>query len=174
MLFLAAQPKQSSPGYGWFTKTDVLAFLDLTQAGFDKSVRPRLPESAISGGGKGKTVWFHGPTVFSERAKQVARIDPDLIDDEAVTPSDSPALERYRLAKAKLAEHEYAVKEGSYLERDMVLEGMNRCAAHIHRGAEALQRQYGNEAADFLREALTEFKRELSDWLGNTQPDATE
>ena len=72
---------------------------------------------------------------------------------------ESATLERWRLAKAKLAEIELEEKVGTLLILDDVLEWANMMA-HVMRGVgERLQRSFGQAAADVLNEGIDDLDR---------------
>jgi hypothetical protein len=71
----------------------------------------------------------------------------------------SPALERYREERAKLARIERLEREGSVIPRGMVHEVNARLASILRRAGEALQRQFGPDAAMILNDALEDFAR---------------
>ena len=80
-------------------------------------------------------------------------------DDPLLAAGDSPGLERYRLAKAELAELELQVRKGTLIPIDAVKDTIARWSALIRRMGEALGKRFGNEAAELLNETLMECRR---------------
>lgn len=87
--------------------------------------------------------------------------DPDLAVD-----ADSPALERYRLAKARLTELELERQTAATINRDAMKVGLAEIAKMIRQGCEALQRQFGREAHQVIDEVLEDVQRKTSELLG--------
>ena len=88
-------------------------------------------------------------------------------DDGLLGGENSPALERYRDERAKLARLERLEREGKLLPRDRVHEGLSRLAVVLRQAGDVLQRQFGTEPAAVLEEALTDYEQEVSDWLND-------
>ncbi|WP_437203483.1 hypothetical protein [Planctomicrobium sp. SH664] len=85
-----------------------------------------------------------------ERRLSQSGQDPELIDGG----EDSPALEEYRRWRAKLAELEFRRQEGRLVELDVLNPMLSKSAALFRRACETLERRFGTEAADILREAI--------------------
>ena len=78
-------------------------------------------------------------------------------DDPALDgPSDSPALERYRAAKADLAEMQLERERGELISRDHVRAALGRWAGPLRRAGEILEKQHGQSARKVLDEALAQ------------------
>lgn len=88
-------------------------------------------------------------------------------DDDLTGPSDSPGLERYRLAKAKLAELELAKQKRSVMSRDMARETLGRIASLFRRYGERLSKRHGPEEAVLFNEALGEAHRVIVQEFGD-------
>ena len=78
---------------------------------------------------------------------------------------NSPATERYREAKAALAELDLAERRKELLARSQVHGFMSSFAAVIRRANEALARQYGAGAQQLLNEALDDGQRLIDRWI---------
>lgn len=83
-------------------------------------------------------------------------------NDDGLVGPDSPALERYRDEKAKLAQLDRFEREGKLLPRDLVHEKLGRLGLILRRAGEQLQRKYGPDAQQTLDEALDDFEREIA------------
>ena len=86
-------------------------------------------------------------------------IKPEVIDDPLLTEGDSPGLERYRQAKASLAEIELEKMRGNVLPLETVRENLARWASLIRRMGETLGKRHGPEAARVVNETLEECGR---------------
>lgn len=80
--------------------------------------------------------------------------DPLLVADV-----DSPGLERYRLAKAALAELELEERKGSLIPLEKVRDVLSRWSSLIRRMGESLSKRFGKDAAELLNETLAECRR---------------
>jgi phage terminase Nu1 subunit (DNA packaging protein) len=75
-------------------------------------------------------------------------------DDPLLEDGDSPALERYRLAKAKLAELDLETRKGQLIERDKARDIFSRWAVLVRRMGERLAKRFGPDAAATVNETL--------------------
>jgi hypothetical protein len=81
-------------------------------------------------------------------------------DDALMQGPVTPALERYRAARADRERLAYQRDLGKWIERSLVHERLVRLANILRQTGEALQRQHGSDALAILQEALADFERE--------------
>ncbi len=96
-----------------------------------------------------------------------------VADDELLADGDgSPALERYRLARAQQEEIKLQTMRSDYVSIDDIRTLLMETAA-LYRGAtERLIREFGNDAGDIIATAIDEADHRWSQrWSGDT-PDA--
>jgi hypothetical protein len=74
----------------------------------------------------------------------------------------SPALEKYREARAALAELDLQERQRDLLPRQAVHEVFGRIASRLRDAGEQLGREHGSEAHDVLTEALDDAEREVA------------
>lgn len=98
---------------------------------------------------------------WRERRLSGVSDDPDLCGD------DSPSLERYRAAKAALAEYDLEQKKGSLVALQFAAELVMRAASQLKRAGEVLGRRFGEEARGVLNDALGECEREAAAWVSS-------
>jgi phage terminase Nu1 subunit (DNA packaging protein) len=97
-------------------------------------------------------VWARGEGPWRQHAKQQPiDVDPLLGDD-----SDSDALERYRLAKAKHAELDLEERRKELIERSKCRDALARWASLIRRMGEVLSKRHGVSAAKTVNLTLEE------------------
>jgi len=101
-------------------------------------------------------------------ATNSTRLNAPDSDDPMMGGVASPALERYREERAKLARLERLQKEGSLLPRDELHQAHGKMAAVIRSAGEILRRQFGPEAGDVMTEALDDVQREIDRAFGET------
>lgn len=79
---------------------------------------------------------------------------------------DSPALERYRLARAKGEELTLLERQGELLRREIVHAELGRLAALLRAAGEQLDREFGPDAAQVINDTLDAFERTSGERLG--------
>jgi hypothetical protein len=139
----------------WFTRGEAAALVALSTRQFDEAIRPLIEKSSIRGGGK--TLRFAGPGVVSAMLAYRSETAKPPVDDDVdplLAIGDSPALERYRLGKAKMIEMDLAEREKATVQLDALREGFRPFASILRSAGERLARQYGNDAAAIYNEAL--------------------
>lgn len=116
---------------------------------------------------RGRQNFFNGRALIDayadrpRRGRQPhARIPPPA-DAELFSGSDSPALERFRLARAEQVELDLARQRGQLLPREEVHAWMARLGGTLRATCETLQRQFGRQAAAMIQEALDDYEREV-------------
>lgn len=88
-------------------------------------------------------------------ADNAQRLSAPHTDDPLLAGSNSPALERYRLARAAREELELAARRGELLDVDELLTWYDaEVAAPIRRSLEALQSQFGPAAMQLVAKSL--------------------
>ena len=105
--------------------------------------------------------WWHD--FLAENGHRLAGPKPD---DPMLAGVDSPALERYREERAKLARLDRLAREQSLLPRDSMREVLGRIARILRSAGESLGRQYGPDAQDLLNEALDDYSGEVETFFG--------
>lgn len=94
------------------------------------------------------------------------------VDDDEMGDADSPGLERYRLAKAALAELDLAERQKTLLPADTVRDSVNAIALAFRQAGETLQRQFGVEAHAILESAVSEAEAQINDMFGSDEHDS--
>lgn len=95
--------------------------------------------------------WLRQSGPWRQHHRQIED-DPDL----AITGGDSPNLERYRAAKAAIAELDYAERQKELIARDKVKSLFARWASVLRRMGERISKRFGNEAALTVNDSLRE------------------
>lgn len=88
---------------------------------------------------------------------------PSADEDPLLANGDSPGLERYRMAKAQLAEMDLAEREGKTLLVEAVRAGMAAICLPLRGTFEEIQRRFGPDALKVLNDALTTAERKIND-----------
>jgi len=101
--------------------------------------------------------WLHD--FLAENARRLATVEGE---DPMAGPT-SPALERWREEKYRLARLERMEREQLLLPRDLVHQGLTRMAAIFRRLGDTMQRLHGRAAHQLVDEALDDCQREIDD-----------
>jgi hypothetical protein len=87
-------------------------------------------------------------------------------DDELLAGGDSPALERYRDERAKLAKLDRLEREQELLPRDKTHAGLIQIASILRTMGEQLQKKFGPEAQEMVDNALENAARTIEELFG--------
>jgi len=162
----------------WLTRQQAADLCGLSTRQFDEAIRPQAIKAEK---GTGKKLLLNAKAIVAalvayrvEQAKPA--IDPTSDDPLLSTAAgDSPSLERYRLAKAKLAEHDLSEREKVLVRADLLNEAIRAGVAVNRATGDRLSRQFGNAAGEIFNEGLEEFLaaalRVLKDNDGPAKPD---
>jgi hypothetical protein len=93
--------------------------------------------------------------------------DMDAQDAAMLAAGVSPALERYREERARIAKFQRQQMERDLLPRDAVHQNLARIASLLRGAGEQLQRDCGPEAATILEDALEAATREIEMMFGS-------
>lgn len=93
-------------------------------------------------------------------------VRPESDDPLMGDSGDSPGLERYRLAKAELAEMDALERRGQLISTEKAKTILDRWAMVIRRMGEGLGRRYGAEAATEVNLALGECEHIVHEFDG--------
>lgn len=133
----------------------------------DKQFRRLLPESAVRK--ERRAVYYYAPVLvglYMESQTQSASFR-QLGDDPLLDSGDSPALERYRAAKAEIAEFDLAVRRKEVLMKDSLLEALNTGAAGLRALIERWERRQRAAEAEEVRDAVHQGISALSKVVGD-------
>jgi len=140
--------KKAEPEKGWASVRQISDVLGISVQGISQSYLPMLETKDVDESGR--------PTLL--RCKAVLDIYVSRRADQFLEPlqdgGDSPALERYRLAKAKLAELDLHLRKNDLIERDKAKEIFLRWAVLVRRMGERLSKRFGPDAAATVNETL--------------------
>ena len=105
--------------------------------------------------------------LIRERAIVVGTTSQPVDDDAAMLAAGtSPALERYREARARIAELQADEAEGTYVHVEKMQRGMQAMAAIMRDAGSRLQKQCGPDAKLILDEHLDAFEAMIPELFG--------
>ncbi len=169
----AAVGAKSPPGGGaearreraWISKGQMLLVWDVSEQVFDRNIRPHFPLDCVRQ--QKNRVWFYSRGCIEGYLRRPLAVDAE--DAEMYAGFDSPALEKFREARAGLANLDLKEREKELVSRTDMRTGLARLGA-LYRGVgEKLQRKYGPEAADLLNEVMDEAEREFRGMFGEEE-----
>lgn len=106
--------------------------------------------------------WIHD---FLAKHKNVIRAAGG--DDPLMIGGDSQGLERYRLARAEMAEYELDERRKIMMRKADVYEGLEMVAGILRRAGGRLQREFGAGALQIMHEALDDADRKVRELFGS-------
>lgn len=155
---------------GWTTVREAADLLGITPQGIRASYIPSLTDSDIR---RGKPLRVRFVAIVDIlTARRVAELAREAANGDQLLAGDSPALERYRLAKAKHAELDLENRRGQLIDRTKCREVLGRWAAILRRTGEVLSSRYGNDTAEEMNDALKECAIVVNDLRPNGAADA--
>ena len=150
---------------GFVRVAQLAEVLAISTQSIRQSLLPCLPSDAIRGD---RPKLVHGPTaVIAWVQKQSPKRVVGDADPLMAVTTDSPALERYRTARAEREEIEVKRLRGVLVAVDRVHDFHTRFAGIIRGAGERLQREYGDGPRRVLDEALGDALRVLVECLGD-------
>jgi len=78
------------------------------------------------------------------------------VADDMLVGESSPALERYRTARAGLAELDLEREQKTHVALADLGPALSRFTARLRQAGEILQRRFGSDASDILNDAIEE------------------
>ena len=153
----AGSKVKSQSKRAWVTRQTLADVFGVTAGGLDKLVKVLdLSSDAVAGQGT-KDLRYHGRAVLDAwRAAAVEAAVAKTDGDPMLSGSASPALERYRDEKAKLAKLDRLEREGTLVEIGIVHRMVDDFIVHLRRASERLQTECGDRAYEIYVAALAE------------------
>ena len=151
----------------WLSHHTVARLCGLSTSQFNRSIRPLVTDPSAERK-RGRAVVLRARDyvrAWCEHKIAEARLPADGDELLAADGTDSPALERYRAARAGLAELELHERVGRLIPRDEYRAAGTRLSSHIQAAGMDLQVKFGPEAHQILEERLDEFDRDLDEFI---------
>jgi len=134
-----------------------------TPQNFRQTILPLVPASCQKKDGRRLLVFGRGclEAWYANRLRK--EIDRDPMEGDG----ESPSIERWRHARADLAELELEAKKGNLVRREEIHKGLVELAARLRQFGETLQRDFGADAHRLLEELLDDYQREVDRLSGH-------
>jgi hypothetical protein len=111
------------------------------------------------------------PALHEFLAANARKLAGEEGSDPLMSGVASPALERYREERAKLARLDRLERERSLLPRESIHDGLTQIASILRAAGETLQRQFGPDALDVLHGALDDAQKTIDALCFDADPD---
>lgn len=149
----------------WLSKQDAADLLGKQDGFIRAQIIPRLPDEAKKRGrGRGAPWSLLGSAVVCAYVQYIAEAATG--DPDSYSVSDSPALERQRIARARLLEYELAERRRELISVELLQRATEAAFLPLRKFAEEQIREHGNGTADAWTDAVEEFSRELENVVG--------
>lgn len=152
------------------TQAQICAVVGVGQRELQRRWLSVVPIDAVvgSGGRKRYTLAALGAIVTGllQRERESGRSGLDCDGD--LFGEDSPALERYRTARAELAELDLEVRRAKLLDREKLENQWNAGAVALRNAGERLQMRFGDEAVSLYNEGVSDFARAVTDAINGS------
>ncbi len=156
----------SASDRGWFSTGVMCEILGVGRSALSETWTRTAPPSAIRRN-PGRPTLYHAAEIIRHRidrtateAAERAGADPDMAG------ADSPALEQYRAAKARLAELDLAQRRRELLPVGELRQAHAVVSDTLRRAGESLGRMFGAAAQKILDDALTDGEHAVAAVLG--------
>ena len=137
-----------TPKDSWITMDEAARFLNITRQGVQNSYLPVLEKRDVDRDQKPMRVRAAAILDIATSRRATAQEEP------LMSEGNSPALERYRLAKAKLAELDLHLRKNDLIEVARAKEVFLRWSVLVRRMGERLSKRFGPDAAATVNETL--------------------
>ena len=158
--------KAGTPGRGWYQADELAGLCGRSRSDWDKRIRVHLTDAEVRR--CGRKVWYWGRAAVEQHVRLVSRRYVRGEEPEGWLAGDnSPALERYRTARAEREEMTVQTLQRELVPRAELRAGLARLAEILQRCGETLARDYGPGAMEVLERALAGFGAEVARGMGD-------
>jgi hypothetical protein len=143
---------EERPGPEWFSQAECSRFLNVSTTQFARKYRGMVRDDNRKR--TGRVVWIRGRSLVDAIARESSAVAADMDGDPLLSGATSPALERYREERAKMARLQRLEKEEALVPRDELRHVFATMTSVIRRAGEKLQKQFGVKARKILDKAI--------------------
>jgi hypothetical protein len=149
----------------WLSKQDAADLLGKQHEFIRSQIIPRMPDSGKRRSrGRGAPWELLGSALVAAFVEYVA--ESATGDPECYSSTSSPAMERQRLARARMLEWELAERQKQLISVELFQQVTEVAFLPLRRFAEQQIKEHGNGTADAWREAVEEFARKIESVIG--------
>lgn len=150
-------PMRGAPGE-WFDRDTMAAIFGMRVTNFDKGPRRYAADEDVAlDANNGRRLLFHAPSIIKRwAAAKYGGLDDASPEDRLLLASnpDSPALERWRDYKARIAELDYQQRLRTLVPMAELAEGLGIITSRLRTLGDRIQRRFGPDALDMLNDTL--------------------
>lgn len=162
---MCAAAKNKRRDADWFNLEDAARVFGVTQKGFDKHIRPLIPDDAIEAEGKGHSTWVYmRAAIDAYAAKEVAK----AVARAAVTPASngngtSSGDDKAELTAIKVQTARFNLEKmcGEWVKVSEMQRMIALWSAILRRGGETIRRLHGDGPYKVHEKALADAARQL-------------
>lgn len=147
---------ENHPGRGWFTRAQTAEIIGVSERQIDGKYRKMLPSSGVKN--VGRLVYLNLPELFKAIVADARLAADPTSDDPLMSGPDSPALERFRTARAGLAERDLAERDKELVKGGLLSQALRAGINALRATGDRLIRKFGNECGDIFNEGVNEFE----------------
>jgi hypothetical protein len=149
---------KAKPPKGWSTVATAAEFLDLTPQAIRQTYLPAMADCDVDRKRTPLTLRVSAVVdlMIQRRLDETKKHQPIQSDDPLLADGDSPALERYRLAKAKHAELDLEQRKGELIDKEKCRDVLARWGSTIRKMGDRISKRFGIEANQMVSEAIDE------------------
>lgn len=144
----------------WMPRSDCAELCGLSVRQFGDVIQPDLGPDAKRG--SGPSLRLYAPAVvkalLTYRMVGAKGKPADDETDPLLKGDESPALERYRLGRAKMVEMDLAERERQTVRVQALRDAMRGGVSALRSTGDRLVRQFGNEAGEMFNEGVADFE----------------
>jgi len=145
----------------WISKQEAATLIGKQGDFVRAQILPRMSDDGKRrGSGRGAPWELRGSAVVNAYVEYLAEAATG--DPESYSVSDSPALERQRMARARLLEYELAERCGELISVELLRRTMEAAFLPLRKFAEQQIKEHGNGTADAWTDAVEEFGQEIA------------
>lgn len=152
------------PGPGWLTAGEMASVFDVAPRTWDSTYRRYANPEAVKH--VERRPYFHCRRVIEAWKAAQGPVEKGKADDPLlIGDADSPALEEYRKARARLAWMEVDQREGTHVPLAELEPALLNLSGVMRQALDTLARRFGNDAAAIVNEALEQWDAGLDKQL---------
>jgi hypothetical protein len=146
------------PDRGWYSRQEMAEILGVSEVQFDR----KYAKLAATDGVRtvDRRLWFHARKLFDAWMAEASRerTETQAAADAMLAAAVDSAAERYREAKARMAELDLAERLSGLVRLTAILQALGPAVASMRSMGARLVLQFGNGAGELFNESFADFQ----------------